>query len=251
MLGVQDMGATTMFANLHVHGGTNHLLGMPTGLLFKHDEQAASSSAALVGGTVRVDFTDARHFNDVHPHEITSILAPRLRRWLLAGGHSGRQFGAYVARVMHLKAPPAVHQRLGARAHFVPYLIPMVELRRLVLEATRGGTRAPAPTTAVGMATNHEKRAAAPPPGAGSTAVEPFVVEYAKVDPVAGKELGRFKLRFDKRGRGTCLRGGAECRRDLRRLTTPLPAWASRVLLFFSFPVAKGQTTFRELSCTC
>ena len=177
-----------------------------------------------MGGTVRVDFTDAKHLNDVHPHEITSIFTPRLRRWLVSGGHSGRQFGAYVARVMHLKAPPAVHEHLGARAHFVPYFIPFVELRRLILEAT----------------------AAVDEP---SGAIEPFVIEYAKVDPKVGKELGRCKLRFDRRGRGAASR--AACRRDLARLTTPLPAWANRVLLFFSFPVAKGETTFRELSCTC
>ena len=229
------VGATTMFANLHVYGQSNHVLGLPTGLLFPSSPTSSPTSSpsspasALAGGTVRVDFTSARHFNDIHPHEITSLHAPRLRRWLITGGHSGRQFGAYVARVMHIKAPPAEHQ--GITDHFVPYVIPFVELRRLVLETTSS------PSGSSG--------------GSGGAGMEPFVLEYTKLDVEAATPLHRVELKFDARGRGRCVRGGAACEADLRLLTTPLPAWVMKFLLFFSFPVAPGETTIRELSCTC
>ena len=230
VLGLQDMGATTMFANLHVYGRSNHVLGLPTGLLFPRSSQTTleprvswAPSSVLAGGTVRVDYTTARHFNDIHPHEITSLHAPRLRRWLRAGGHSGRQFGAYVARVMHIKAPPAEHQ--GLLAHFVPYMIPFVEFRRLILEATSSGGDA--------------------------AGVEPFLVDYTRVDVQAATPLYRARVKFDARGKGRCVKGGAGCEADLRLLTTPLPGWAMRFLLFFSFPVEEGESTFRELSCTC
>jgi hypothetical protein len=33
ILGLQEIGSNTMFANLRVHGGSNHILGITTGLL--------------------------------------------------------------------------------------------------------------------------------------------------------------------------------------------------------------------------
>ena len=120
MLGIQDMGATTMFANLYVFSGSNHLMAVPTGVLF-------SRVPELDGGVVRVDWTDSAHFNNIHPHEKTKVRVrkprgrapyvhrgsaltarawnpkmhtPRLTRWLRDIGHTSRQFGPYSARIV-------------------------------------------------------------------------------------------------------------------------------------------------------
>ena len=49
------------------------------------------------------------------------------------------------------------------------------------------------------------------------------MIEYTKVDVDTATELGRVKMKFDKEGRGGCVKGGAVCRSDLELLTTPLP----------------------------
>ena len=133
ILGLQDMGATTMFANLYVFSGTNHLLGTPTGILFNYMPE-------LAGGVVRVDYTSSDHMNNIHPNEKSTKHSQRLKKWLLEYGHTARQFGPYGARVLvgRRKAPasrPAAADLPADEAFFTPYLIPMIELRRLVNDA--------------------------------------------------------------------------------------------------------------------
>ena len=117
-----------MFANLYVFSGSNHLLGTPTGILFNHLPEFA-------GGVVRVDYTNSTHMNTIHPHEKSTLHSPRLKRWLTKVGHTARQFGPYVARVTGQQRASRPTDLPDDEMLFTPYLIPMVELRRLIREA--------------------------------------------------------------------------------------------------------------------
>ena len=66
MLGLQDMMAPTMFANLRVFSGSNHTL-MPTGILYDG------------GGVVWVESSTAEAIKDVYPAEVSKITSPRAR----------------------------------------------------------------------------------------------------------------------------------------------------------------------------
>ncbi|EOD23651.1 hypothetical protein EMIHUDRAFT_457950 [Emiliania huxleyi CCMP1516] len=91
LLDAYDMMASTMFANLRVYSGSNHGI-LPTGLLF-------GALPALDGGAAAW---------------VTHLLSPTARRHLLASGHSARQFGPYMARVL---GPQALRRLLAeARA---------------------------------------------------------------------------------------------------------------------------------------
>lgn len=121
ILGLLDMGAPTMFANLKVFAGSNHIL-LPTGLLF---------GPAAHGEILRVENTSSTTMNAIHPNEASHLIAPRVRTWLQDNGHTGRQFSPYVARVIGIHFAPDVFNG--------PYLIPATELKRLVADARDAG----------------------------------------------------------------------------------------------------------------
>ena len=59
-----------MFANVRlVQGASNHVLGVPTGLL------QARSDGVFSGGVVRVETTSSDYLNALYPGEITTLLA--------------------------------------------------------------------------------------------------------------------------------------------------------------------------------
>ena len=117
-----------MFANLYVFSGSNHLFGAPTGILFNHLTE-------LAGGVVRVDSTNSTFINIIHPHEKSVLHSARLKKWLAEVGHTARQFGPYGSRVTGRQWAPRPTDLPDEEMHFTPYLIPMVELRRLIHEA--------------------------------------------------------------------------------------------------------------------
>lgn len=77
VLGLQDMGASTMFANLRVFSGSNHFF-LPTSLAF-HDEP---SEGAFGNGLVRVIDSSSTWIREMYPTEATGMLTPRVRRWV-------------------------------------------------------------------------------------------------------------------------------------------------------------------------
>ena len=136
VLGLQEIGSCTMFSNMRVHGGSNHVLGVPTGMLQAH--WATERTAAYGGGVVRVEATSSDHLNGLYPGEITSLLAPRTRALLRLSGHATRQFNPKARRVLG----PRIRARMprwaeASGAPFVRYTVPALELRRLLAEARR------------------------------------------------------------------------------------------------------------------
>lgn len=124
ILGCQQMGtAAGPFSNLRIHGGSNHLV-LPTGLLQEW------SVGPYAGGVVRIDGTNSSFLRKLYPHEITHNLSPRARGMMQKVGHSGREWMPLFSRT----AGPYLPFSDMGRVPFIPYTVPALELRRLVLE---------------------------------------------------------------------------------------------------------------------
>ena len=146
VLGLQEIGSCTMFANMRlVQGGSNHALGLPTGLLQVWHAATSPAAHPYAGGVVRIESTSSDFLNALYPGEITSLLAGRTRSMLRSVGHATRQFNPKARRVLGegIRARmPRWDPRSGAP--FVRYTVPALELRRMLIEARRaaaaGGT---------------------------------------------------------------------------------------------------------------
>ena len=140
ILGLSDVGASHMYSNLRLYGGSNHYL-VTTGWLHALAERRPTyfpAASAFSGGVVRVDDTDSAYLNAMFPGETTN-LSPKTRAWLQAVGHSGRAFSSIDGQVLlDMSAVPRQRQR---RRSFTPYRTTALEVRRLVDEARQhGGT---------------------------------------------------------------------------------------------------------------
>jgi hypothetical protein len=127
ILGLQDIGAPTMFGNLKVHGGSNHLF-LPTGLF---QQWFAASTTVLGGGVVRIEATDSLFLQQLYPGEFP--LEAELVEHLQKAGHVGREFGPKARRILG----PEIRSRMPVVRPMVPYTIPFLELRRMLQEAPR------------------------------------------------------------------------------------------------------------------
>lgn len=215
VLGLQDMGAVTMFANLHVYSGSNHFL-LPTGLLFSWygSYGSASAGATFSGGVVRVDSTNSSYVNERYPAEVTAMLEPAgVSTLLRAAGHTGRQFDPYETVVL---GPGFVSRRVGGP--FVPYLLPAVELRRLLAKARSAG--------------------------------ESFSLVYSKLPTNSSSKHERVYLEEEGGRLQNCTLwpSGKACVSTEVALQPPPSWWASRFLRFFPIPV-EPQAFQGELGC--
>ena len=140
VLGLQEIGSCTMFANMRlVQGGSNHLLGLPTGLLQRW--YAHTPSSTYGGGVVRIEYTTSEHLNALYPGEITTLIAPRTRRLLKLAGHVSRQFNPKARRVLGARIRAHMPRWTPhAPTPFVRFTIPAFELRRLIAEARRAAS---------------------------------------------------------------------------------------------------------------
>ena len=131
ILGLQEIGSCTMFANVRlVQGASNHVLGVPTGLL------QARTNGVFGGGVVRVEATSSDYINALYPGEITTLLAPQTRDLLRVIGHTARQFNPKARRVLGEQIRARMPRwRAASGTPFVRYTVPALELRRLLAEA--------------------------------------------------------------------------------------------------------------------
>merc|ERR1712078_352248 len=70
LLGVLELGAPNMYANLRMRAGSNHLIA-PTGLLFK--------TGLLGAETLTVVKTTSQHVLDYYPGDCTEELKPVIK----------------------------------------------------------------------------------------------------------------------------------------------------------------------------
>ena len=252
MLGLQEIGSNTMFANLRLHGGTNHIWGLPTGLLqqwWYHHHDAdddirehgthAAWYHAFGGGVVRVEYTDSEHLNQLYPGEMTEWLSPDLRALLTRVGHASRQFNPKARRVLG----PAARARMpwwnaanGTFTNlrpFVRYTVPALELRRLLHEATV-----------------HAQ---------GS-----FALVYTRLVGATGNETWRRQsqgvlvyVQCHKNGTMNCRSRDepwlvdtdwAPCRASELALLPPPPWWATKFMLFYPYAIPVEHNV-EELLC--
>merc|ERR1712137_995533 len=95
MLGLIDVGACHMFAQLKLHGGSNHLF-LPAGLVqqwLAMESPQTHWAGGFAGGVVRVEYTNSRFSNGQFPGEMAHISPePLVRAKLRANGHVCRVF---------------------------------------------------------------------------------------------------------------------------------------------------------------
>ena len=151
LLGVIDVGASHMFANLpssSAHGG-NHLL-LPTGLLLRALDGTRACGGGggggggllgvcdFGGGLVRVEASSSATLNRNYPGEMVAPLSDGALVLLRAAGSDGRIFrtgsrGGVRAALRFTSERPGI--RLNGKDHpFVSYDMPAVELRRVLAE---------------------------------------------------------------------------------------------------------------------
>ncbi|KAL1521817.1 hypothetical protein AB1Y20_021468 [Prymnesium parvum] len=105
ILGLQNMAALTMYANLKHWGGSNHLL-VPTNVLYERWSFRESQSTVarlwdqFDGRTiVRVDRAESVVLASLSPADSTELLPVRARNLMREAGASARYFGAYYSRI--------------------------------------------------------------------------------------------------------------------------------------------------------
>ena len=150
-LGLLDISAPNMFSNLRAHGGSNHILGLPTGMLQRLSSAsqgpsastpsmasaptasaptaAAPTAATPTAAVLLVDHTTSSYIRSVHPAEVSDLISPSARALLRAIGHSGRQWHSALSRVV---GPFALPPQPASPAK---YTLPALEVRRVLAEA--------------------------------------------------------------------------------------------------------------------
>jgi hypothetical protein len=127
MLGLQEESTPNMFANLKVHGGSNHYF-LPTGLLFHYFAEYPDSHP-FGGGVIRIENTTSNWLRTVYPADLTPFLMPSNAADLLESVGNPRPsfFNPGAIRVLGLILPPP--------ERFYRYTVPALEFKRLLREA--------------------------------------------------------------------------------------------------------------------
>ena len=141
LLGLMEEASPNMFANLKIHGGSNHLL-LPTGLFFQwaaaRESQGETDSFLVRHWGGGLESTTSQWLTEIYPNDMTHILQPapmvvELLQKHLNGSQPAVYFNSGVNRVLHLRErgyiPPPPH------GQFLSYTVPALEWKRLLKEA--------------------------------------------------------------------------------------------------------------------
>lgn len=211
-LGLQDQGQPHMYANLRMHGGSNHFL-LPTASLQKLYEHTSSS---LGGGVIRVEKTDSTYFNEICPGDYTADMTERTRDWLHVAGHSGLMFNPMLTAVTS-----SVATWDESKGPFIKYTLPAHEFRRMLAVARGNNETFTIEYTQLFGHGDDEWRSVSP--GRTVKLNEDRGVRSCKVTkPKAGKCTSE----------------------DLPNLP-PLSWWAQKLLLFEAYPVIPNDYTLQ------
>ena len=129
MLGLQERGGCLMFSQMRLHGGSNHLLGLPTGLAQRWSA-GADPTSALTGGVVRVERFWTGGPIDFVGQGFAEQLPPSTLRMLAAAG-----VPSYYIPVPYY-GPGAAGLPLVTKApRFLPHTLSALGLRKLLRRA--------------------------------------------------------------------------------------------------------------------
>ena len=165
ILGLQEEETPNMFANLKVHGGSNHLF-LPTGILFHkyyNYYQAAKDNNnrhPYGGGVIRIEETTSNWLKSIYPADLSSIVEPTTLISTMIDDlyHSSSSsssssninnnpdntFNTFYLQTPHYYFNPGANRVLGIVENgWIPtptslniqYTIPALEFKRLLKEA--------------------------------------------------------------------------------------------------------------------
>lgn len=209
-LGLMDQGQPHMYANLRLHGGSNHITGIPTSLLQQWFEKSPSS--AFHGGIIRIESSTSNLLNEIYPSEYSLQMSDRSRQMMQHGGHSSRNFNPMLTVCTSSEAPWDPQT-----SPFVKYTIPAHEFRRILHWLRQNEERKyEIVYTQLEGRGNEEWRAT------------------AKGRTVRLAEGPGSTLKCTVRGEGSCTPD------DIPNLSV-LPLWARKLMLFEPYPIIPGD----------
>ena len=240
ILGLQDIAACGMFANMHfvtaTYTGSNHWL-VPTGLLQARYEHASARDNPFAGGVVQIVHTTSSSMRDLFPAESTSMLSPRARAYLSHAGHAAREFGPSTTRVVGTL--PGMKPHPDPARPQLQYLLPAVELRRLLAEARANNES---------FSLTYKRVSNTGAPFAGRVV---DVVDSPVASPTGSGEEESTAARDTPRTRctvrGTLPGSSSECADDELALLPASDWWLTGLLL--AFPMPMREDGVHELGC--
>ena len=127
LTGIQEQMSPNMFANLKIHGGSNHVI-MPTGIL-QHWYATKPATHPFGGGIIRVEETDSPWLSTMYPADFTMCLDERTIQTLEhVGMPTPCYFNPGFSRILGLHTVPPQEK-------FYRYTVVAAEMRRLFVEA--------------------------------------------------------------------------------------------------------------------
>ena len=226
MLGLQERGGCLMFSQLRFHAGSNHLLGLPTGLL-QRAMAGGDPSSALSGGIVRIESFWTLHKTDWVSQQFAEQMPESTLAMMRAAGVPTR----YVP-VPYYHAGLAGLPIVSKEGVFFPHTLSALGLRRMLARARALG--------------------------------EPFEVAYVRLEAPLHHSEGdetwrrtaragqRVVVREDPRrpGARSCkVRGGGDCDARERALLEPPSrhVWLTHWLMPMPNPIIEPHTS--EMHC--
>ncbi|CAE7792699.1 PLT6 [Symbiodinium sp. CCMP2456] len=246
-VGIQDMGADTMYGGLQVYGtGRGNHLFLPTGVFWEAQHQLESGARPLLYrvSSVSQDSKAGQYLRSLYPAEVQLEPEGAATALLRSAGHTARMFSPGAARVL---GPhwAEVARGPGPESEPYPYLAPEVALCRMVWEARAIMKRTAEEEQPGGLNTAPPLEIHVSPLDQGHAAVQPnllILVTAGRVDVKCAKCISCEHVR----------------ERLQEVLRQPLPYWVWKLLVYFPIPTMgslitsfdnDNETTMRPAGC--
>ena len=224
-LGIQDMGADTMYGGLQVYGtGRGNHIFLPTGMFWEAQHQLDSGARPLLyrvssvsqskTGTAGSTSSAFHYLRSLYPAEV-QLQPPAAEALLRSVGHTARMFSPGAARVL---GPHWAEEAALLPFRLQPYVVPEVELCRMVWEAR-----------AIMKRTAQE-------PGSLNTSAPPLEIHVSPLDQGQSTLLilvtaGSVDVKCAR-----CISPEHVRERLQEVLRKPLPYWVLKLLVYFPIP---------------
>ncbi|CAE7436882.1 PLT6 [Symbiodinium sp. CCMP2592] len=243
-LGIQDMGADTMYGGLQVYGaGRGNHIFLPTGMFWEAQHQLESGARPLLYRVSSVSQSNAgskstssalQYLRSLYPAEV-QLQPPAAEVLLRSVGHTARMFSPGAARVL---GPNWAEEAALLPFRLQPYVVPEVELCRMVWEAR-----------AIMKRTAEEPE---PEPGSMNTSAPPLEIHVSPLDQGQSKMLilvtaGSVEVKCARFTSPEHVRGRLQ-----EVLQKPMPYWVWKMLVYFPIPSSltfAGGATLQPAGC--